>query len=357
MQVVNMNEEKINEISRFGFRFGKGSVHTARTMMLEDLQLLLSYVGSPNASKSDYLKAIEEDNCLGKRSGITTRQRIEIRKVLQKAGIQFKQGEELRSVPQFLFKMQELAEGAGGGGPKPACPDTSMLEEIRLSSGNEQLLALCNQKNELVQAIDDWNNLAERIEMRWPSWTDLKRLLDYAVETGKAEQIRTEVQQIEQQRFLLGEPDPIAPLVADLTDYLRKTLNDLDSEYVALFEEGMEQLRANPNWMKLEPGPCDRLLSAHKLTVAERPKIDVQSTEDVLKTLDAISLSMFSDRIAAIPERFETVKFAAAKLMVPKVQRVKLPSKTLKTEEDMNEWLQEVTLILKEKVKNGPVIV
>ncbi len=64
-----MNEEKINEISRFGFRFGKGSVHTARTMMLEDLQLLLSYVGSPDASKSDYLKAIEKDNCLCKRSG------------------------------------------------------------------------------------------------------------------------------------------------------------------------------------------------------------------------------------------------------------------------------------------------
>ena len=40
-------------------------------MMLEDLQLLLSYVCSPDATKSDYLKAVEEDNCLGKRSGKT----------------------------------------------------------------------------------------------------------------------------------------------------------------------------------------------------------------------------------------------------------------------------------------------
>jgi hypothetical protein len=38
-------------------------------MMLEDLRLLLSYIGSPDATKSDYLKAIKEDNCLGKRSG------------------------------------------------------------------------------------------------------------------------------------------------------------------------------------------------------------------------------------------------------------------------------------------------
>lgn len=46
-------------------------MHTARTMMLEDLKLLLSYVNNPDASKKDYLKAIEEDNCLGKRSGKT----------------------------------------------------------------------------------------------------------------------------------------------------------------------------------------------------------------------------------------------------------------------------------------------
>ncbi len=66
-----MNKLKINTLSRFGFYFKKGGVHTARTMMLEDLKLLLSYVNSLDASKNDYLKAIEEENCLGKRSGKT----------------------------------------------------------------------------------------------------------------------------------------------------------------------------------------------------------------------------------------------------------------------------------------------
>ncbi len=66
-----MDQSKIETLSRFGFRFEKGGVHTSRTMMLEDIKLLLSYVSSPSASKSDYLQAIEEDNCLGKRSGKT----------------------------------------------------------------------------------------------------------------------------------------------------------------------------------------------------------------------------------------------------------------------------------------------
>ncbi len=61
----------VNKISRFGFKPEKGGVHTSRTMMLVELQTLLSCVSNPNSSKTDYIRAIDEDNCLGKRSGRT----------------------------------------------------------------------------------------------------------------------------------------------------------------------------------------------------------------------------------------------------------------------------------------------
>ena len=54
-----------------GFRSGNGSVHAARTLMLEDLQRLLSHVNNADVLRSDYTKAIEHDNCLHKRSGKT----------------------------------------------------------------------------------------------------------------------------------------------------------------------------------------------------------------------------------------------------------------------------------------------
>ena len=41
--------------------------------MLEELRLLFSFVDDPDAGKSDYLKSIIEDNCLGKRSDRTRR--------------------------------------------------------------------------------------------------------------------------------------------------------------------------------------------------------------------------------------------------------------------------------------------
>lgn len=68
---TEMSRLMVNKISRFGFKSEKGGVHTSRTMMLEDLRTLLSCVRNPNPNKIDYIKAIEEDNCLSKRSGRT----------------------------------------------------------------------------------------------------------------------------------------------------------------------------------------------------------------------------------------------------------------------------------------------
>ena len=58
-------------LSKFGFSFRKGGAHTARTMMLEDLELLFEAVADHAAAKDEYLKAIIEYNCLKKRSVIT----------------------------------------------------------------------------------------------------------------------------------------------------------------------------------------------------------------------------------------------------------------------------------------------
>ena len=55
----------------FGFRCDRGGAHSSRTVMLDELTALLSYVGRTDATKADYLRAIDEDNCLGKRSGRT----------------------------------------------------------------------------------------------------------------------------------------------------------------------------------------------------------------------------------------------------------------------------------------------
>jgi hypothetical protein len=55
-----------------GFRFGDKGTHTSRTIMLDELSTLLRGC-DPKATRADYMKAMVEDNCLGKHTLSTRR--------------------------------------------------------------------------------------------------------------------------------------------------------------------------------------------------------------------------------------------------------------------------------------------
>lgn len=65
---MNGNPGREAILSRLGFSFETGGAHTARTMMLAELRLLLEAVPDPTAGKAEYFRNIREENCLGKRS-------------------------------------------------------------------------------------------------------------------------------------------------------------------------------------------------------------------------------------------------------------------------------------------------
>ncbi|MGW8158714.1 MAG: BREX system P-loop protein BrxC [Desulfoprunum sp.] len=288
---------------------------------------------------------------------VTTAQRIQIRKLLQKVGLSAKQGEELAYIPQFLQKMVEIADQAGGEAPKPARPDTTSLDEIRLTAGNEQLLALYNRRDELGSSIDSWTDLAERIAKRWPNWSVLKRLMAHASGLQDAEVILAQVKTIEQQRQLLEEPDLVGPLIANLTQLLRDELNKLDGEYTSRHAEGLKRLADDSNWQQLEPEQRYQLMSAQFLHESARPNVKVQSTSDVLATLDHCSLSMFGDRVAAMPARFDNVASGAAELCEPQAQFIQVPRRTLKTIDEIDAWVDDVKQQLKAALQNGPIVI
>jgi len=286
---------------------------------------------------------------------VTTAQRIQIRKLFQKIGLSTKQGEELAQVPIFLQKVKELADQAGGDQPQPERPDTQFLEDIRLTSGNEQLLALFNQKEKVKSSIDTWTDISKLIAKRLPNWKILKRLLSHAENLDSSDIIKAQVETIERQRQLLEEPDPVPPLITNLTQQLRDELNTLDKKYASKHEEGMKRLGEDSNWQQLEPEQRNKLLAGEHLTLNDRPVVEVQSTNEVLATLDRCSLSMFIDRVAAMAGRFDNVANEAAELCEPEVQFMRVPRRTLKTEDDVDTWAKEVAQKIKEAIKQGPV--
>ena len=60
-----MTEKNEALLIQLGFRFGINGPHAARTMMLDDLRLLMAHT-APQATRTDYAAAVVENNVLGK---------------------------------------------------------------------------------------------------------------------------------------------------------------------------------------------------------------------------------------------------------------------------------------------------
>jgi hypothetical protein len=312
--------------------------------------------GKPIDAKELERKAIAKTLFKVEATTITTPQRIQIRKLFQKMGMSCKPGEELIVVPKFLEKLNELVNCAGGEAPQPTPVDTHFLEKIRLAVGNEQLSLIYDRRDELSLSIDDWTRIGERIKERSPQWLILKRLLDHSNKLPDQDGIRLQVQQIEEQRLLLEEPDPITPLVNNLSQLLRQELNRLNQAYEQSYQAGLQNLEVDGNWQSLNSNQQEQLLFDHSLDKANSPQINVQTTEAILTTLDKISLVTIGDRLAALSSCFESVMTEAAKLQEPECQFVQIPRRTLKTGEDIDRWVNEVKEKLQAAIEKGPVI-
>lgn len=288
---------------------------------------------------------------------LSTEQRLKIRKLYQKLGISCPSGKEQEHSEDFIAKLISLIDQAGGDGPLPAKPNADQVDEIRLCSGNERLMAIYNSYDSLGELIDTAQSTAEQITKRLPNWQLLTGLLSQADGLSDIDIIHSQIEHIEVQRLLLADPDPVAPILANLSQKFRDLLKELKQNYDQLYAKGSKTLAQDSNWQTLEPEQQDDVLRANQIDAASVPLIELTDTQAILKTLHKTSIGSLRDRIAALPSRFDKALEEAAKRLEPKTQVLKLPSRTLKSAQDIDAWLEEAKTTLNNALKDGPVIV
>lgn len=286
---------------------------------------------------------------------VTTPQRIQIRKLLQQVGISVQSGEELSVMPQFIGKLSELINAAGGEAPKPHTPDKSLIDEIRLASGNEQLLVVYNRRDDLKERIDDWDATGKKIAARWPVWSVLQSVLLHAGHVKAADEAREQADAILRERLLLTEPDPITPLVKSVEGTLRKELTAKHNLYSTRLTEGMHDLESDASWMQLTD--VQRSAIARECGIEAIGELAVATHEELIGALRSYPIASWDDRIEALPGRFARAREKAAKLIEPATVTIELPRRTLKTQEDVKVWVEEVMAQMIAAVEKGPVII
>ncbi|MCB1192727.1 MAG: BREX system P-loop protein BrxC [Leptospiraceae bacterium] len=287
----------------------------------------------------------------------STQQRIQIRQLFSKLGISSKSNEESQKVPEFLESLINLAKRSGGEPPKPEIPNPSILEEIRLSGGNEQLHILYNAREEISHLIEEWKSVSSTIDQRWDEWAILKRLSFCSEGLEDRDEIISQVDTIEKDRLLLQNPNPIPNLIQELTQKLRTQLNHLKDRFELTWNQGEEKLENDSHWKGLSPEQRHQLRLPHGFIESGKPVIDLSSSESILNFLEYTSLNSFENLIMAMPSRYDQMLLEAAQLLEPKARKGNLPQAILKTDEDVDTYVEKVSVYLKEEIKKGPIII
>jgi len=286
---------------------------------------------------------------------ITTVQLIQIRKLISEVGITCNPQEELSKVPEFILKVRQLAESAGGEAPKPIKVDTSLFDSITQESGNAQLLALYEKREDIKAHLKAWQEAAEKITQRIPAWDTLKQLLQLSKGLAFYDELQTQVDAVINNRSLLATPDPVEALTKDLSTKLRQAITVKSNEFNAEYQVLNEQLAENDNWQKLSPIQQQQILATYDIN--EPITVSVNTVDELIDSLETCSIKHWNERIQAQNNKFNSAILDAAKLLEPKVQHIKLPNRTLKTSEDITAWLKEVEQLMLNNLQNGPLVV
>lgn len=160
---------------------------------------------------------------------------------------------------------------------------------------------------------------------------------------------------VENERRLLDKTDPVPSIHKEITGTLRKALKVAHSELAKAHAREMKALESSGNWGKLTEAQKREILEAEG--IAEVPALSISDDTALLKTLSATPLPVWKTKTDALAQQFSNAALAAARLLEPKAQSLKLTKATFHTESDADAWWDENRKQIIKKLKDGPVII
>ena len=286
---------------------------------------------------------------------IDVRRRLKVRKLFQTAAVACKPNEEAVAAGEFLNKLSELARGAGGESPLPERPDTSHLLDLQSLAGNEQLVGILNRHDELLKNIEDWTKARDLADERLPAYKRLQSLARHAEELDAATEAQPQLEAIAAARSLLDATDPVPDLAKALADALRAALASAEKHYSETYDSEIVRLEAAESWQKIDQSDRDRIING--LHIAKVTKGATGTEQEVLESVERISLDAWRIRSASLPQLFADARIYADKLIEPKTHHFKLGSATLRTPEEVKAWIAKTEQELLEQLNQGPIVV
>lgn len=290
---------------------------------------------------------------------LTVTQKLAIRRLFQQADISVPSGNEAEGAARFVAALRSLAASAGGPSPLPEPPVSAVLEAVRGKTGNDQLLAIYEGREELDRRRQEWTTLAARAEPRRRQWDLARRLQGRAAGLPVLEEVDPELDTIRDRRSLLEDTDRVAPLTAKLAAALRTELTSLRGSLAEAVQQADTELAADPTWAALDTAKQQALRDHYGLLPP--PALEIATDDALLRALDDRPLDGWRATTDAIPARTARALAEARNLAAPEAEDrptpVTLRRATLADEAAVRSWVRETEAALLERVEKGPIVV
>jgi hypothetical protein len=153
---------------------------------------------------------------------------------------------------------------------------------------------------------------------------------------------------------LLAQPDPVPPLISRASDLLRNALNQSYAAYAQQFAQGVQSLQNQADWSRLKPADQTTILQNCGLDAAEAAPT-VGTLQQLLQSLAHCTPQRWAERTQAVAGKLQQAATACAKKLEPTVQPYAAPSRMVRSEAELDAWLDEVRQAVKAKLQSGPV--
>lgn len=285
----------------------------------------------------------------------TKPEQLAVRGLLTEAKVPYTSGKEGAAISGLLQHLLDLATRAGGPAPLPEPPDTSHVSQFAELAGNQQVRAVAQHAEQLRHDIKSWSAADARRTDREQAWQTLDRLLSHAPSLSLAASIKSQRDAIAASRLLMNEPDPVAPLVTELSVALRCALVDAAQGAKEDQERALATMEGSAEWQQLDAPDRELILTASGLSASNIPS--VASDQELLQALDTRPVSGWDERRQAIPAKVAAARAAAVKRLEPKSVTVRAPAATLRSESEVDAYLSGLRDHLLQHIAHGETVV
>ena len=276
--------------------------------------------------------------------------------LFQEAGLTAKASDDLSAKStEFLELMVKLAGSAGGAAPLPECPKPTHILDLRSLAGNERLQAILTHHDTLKVQAKTWREAAELAERRTPIWQRLQRFLKHSRGVEGFDETESAANGIQANRLLLDATDHVTPLLKKAAAALRTSVKTAHEQFQQCHATEKARLEAADAWKCLSD--AQRQSISQQFGSGDVPAVSLGTDDELLTTLDRTPLGSWRDKTDALTGRISQAITAAAKLLEPKIQTVRLTSGTLKTDAEVRGWLSQQERQLLAKLKDGPIVI